>query len=250
MKIYFPLFFLLVGFTSCGIYRQNVVNVPMFQEKRQLQLAAHESFNGPEGQAAYSFTNNFALIANYNLPTERKTTYSDINYEINKHYFGEVGLGLFKKRTAASNGNIKEIFVLAGKGMTSHFVQFRDSAYNISSEYRQAYYNRFCVQADLGQTLDKLSFAISPRLFYIHYYNITDTERDDYKDLSGSYVYLEGALTLRYKIIKYLSLSGQACVTIPVNDFMEREYNYYYDFSPFNLNFGLVLNLNLLTSKN
>ncbi len=249
MKNCYPFLLLIFVLSSCGIYRQNVVNVPLIQQKGQLQLGVHHSFSGPEAQVCYAPVKNVALMANYYNNGSQTTTYvKDINYTIDKRYFGELGIGLYKK-PKGPNGYLSEVFFLVGKGVNSHFWQGLDSLKTISTEFRQVSYNRFCVQADLGKSYRKTQFAISPRLFFINYYDISDPQTDRYAHLANNYLYFETALTMRFTLVRFLVLSAQTCITVPLTDFNERRYNYYYDFSPFNVSLGLIMNLALLKQE-
>jgi hypothetical protein len=143
-----------------------------------------------------------------------------------------------------SSGKIRELFVFAGKGMTSHFVMGKDSAGVISSTNQKVDYSRFAIQADFGNKNKKLEYILTPRLLAVHYYNIADNARSDYQNLSNFHIYAEGAVTLRYPIVKFLMISGQVCATLPLTH--SRGYNYYYEFSPFNASMGLIFNIHLL----
>lgn len=52
--------------SSCGFYRQNVVNVPLFHEKGQIQLGGHIGGTGYDGQVGLSISNKFAVLGNFN----------------------------------------------------------------------------------------------------------------------------------------------------------------------------------------
>ncbi|MBD0332248.1 MAG: hypothetical protein ICV66_06295 [Chitinophagaceae bacterium] len=241
--IKYSLVVLLIGLFSCGIYRQNVVNAPLMQQKGQTQLSGHISFNGWEGQAAYALTNKIAVLANYGDMGIKKELYSSINYETRKHHFKEIGAGMYKKTAA---GRIRELFVFAGKGMTSHFIMGRTATGAISATNQEVDYSRFAIQADAGSKNKNLEYVLTPRLLAVHYYNIVDNARSDYQNLSNFHIYAEGAVTLRYPILKFLMISGQACATLPLTH--SGGYNYYYEFSPFNGSIGLIFNIDLLKS--
>ena len=61
--------------------------------------------------------------------------------------------------------------------------------------------------------------------------------------------YAEGAVTLRYNLLKFLKISGQFCGTIPLISSI-KGYNSYYEFSPFNVSIGLLFNINLIKAVN
>ncbi len=52
---------------------------------------------------------------------------------------------------------MRELFVFAGKGMTSHFVMAKNSAGVISSTNQEVEYSRFVIQADLGNKTKRLN---------------------------------------------------------------------------------------------
>ncbi len=107
--------------SSCGIYRQNVINVPLIQHKKMLQLGGHASFTGIEGQGSYAISNKIAIMGNFNyLPTKTKT-FSPNNFTIQKHHFAEIGIGYYKN---IPRNRVFKIFLLAGQGSTSNFVSF------------------------------------------------------------------------------------------------------------------------------
>jgi hypothetical protein len=217
-----------------------VVNIPLMQQKGQTQLGGHVSFNGLDVQAAYALTNKIALMANYSDMGKKKEEYSSINYAVDKHNFKEIGAGIYKNTTS---GKLREVYLLAGKGMTSHFVMGRNSAGLISETNQQVDYNRFALQADFGNKNKKLKPVLTPRLLALHYYNIVDDTRSDNQNISNFHVYAEGTLSLQYPIRKFLTISGQASVTLPLTH--GKGYNYYYEFSPFNASIGLIFHTGL-----
>jgi hypothetical protein len=211
------------------------------EQKGQIQISGHVSFNGLEGQAAYALTNKIALLANYSDMGLQKKEYSSVNYEIKKHYFREIGAGVYRK---TASGTIRELYVLAGKGMTSRFLMAKNAAGVISSSNQEVDYSRFVIQADFGNKNKKIGHVITPRLLAVHYYNIADDTRNDYRDISNFHIYAEGAFTLRYHVLKFLMISGQAVATLPLK--YPKKGNNYYEFSPFNASIGLVFNIDLL----
>jgi hypothetical protein len=88
---------LTIGISACGIYRQNVTNVPLFKEKGEAQISGNISFTGYDGQIAYSLTDKFGLISNLSMTGVKKTIYSSVNYKELNHSFLEIGAGNFKK---------------------------------------------------------------------------------------------------------------------------------------------------------
>jgi|GEM_PF-1261657 len=243
MKNYCRLILLAFIFSSCGVYRQNVINTPMLQKKGQLQAGVYEGFSGNEAQASYSVTDKVGILANYNSPRSKKVVYAGLNYSETNHYFGEAGIGLFRPKKDSGN-KIRELFLLVGNGMTSYYVQSdADSTGYIDKNFKQTRYNRFCLQGDLGKVSKHWGYAISPRLFLINYYGTTDNKRPDMQNTSNTYMYMECALTGRYTFARYIIISSQISLTLPTDNIS------YYDFAPWNLSVGLAVNLNLLKKQ-
>ncbi|MCF8429347.1 MAG: hypothetical protein K9G64_04375 [Bacteroidia bacterium] len=238
---------LIFAVSSCGIYRQNVINVPAFENKGQMQIGVHQSFSGLEAQASLSVTDKIAVLANYCDLGEKKNVYSSDNFSVNKHYFSEIGIGVYKKKSHQSN-SIKEFFLLGGNGKTSYYVESmnRNGIKDIS--YKEAFYNRITLQGDFGLKEKKVSLIFSPRIFLIDYYNIFDTAAIAYKQTPNSFIRFEVATTLRYNFNNYIALSGQTCITFPEFSYYANG-NIYDEFSVFNVSIGIIGNLNFLKHK-
>ncbi len=230
---------------SCGIYRQNVVNVPAITQKGQLQLSAHQSFNGSEIHGSYSVTNNIALMANYgSIGNDEENNAS--NKIVQNHYFKEIGLGFYKPSAPNNNQTIKEIFAIAGQGYTSKYTEtFVGSKTKFDS--KEAYYDRLGIQVDYGVKTNQSSWIISPRLLYVNYYGIKDTAALIFRQQANSFIRGEVALTYRYHFNPYFSLSGQSCIMVPFTDYLDDIV--YDDFSVLNASIGLAFNLNLFKFK-
>jgi hypothetical protein len=240
-------FILIVFFiSSCGIYKQNVINVPAFEHKGQLQIGVHQSFNGSEAQASLSVTNNIGIMANYCDMGERRNDYSSFNFSIDKHHFSEIGIGLFKKKTKESK-TIKELFLIGGKGFTSNYVESYGKGIT-EIQYKEATYSRLTLQGDYGVKENNFSILFSPRIFLINYYNIIDTSVSAYRQTPNSFIRLEVATTIRYHFNKYIALSGQMCITIPEYSYLVSD-KLYDEFSVYNFSIGLIGNINFIKPK-
>jgi hypothetical protein len=240
MNKYILLFLTSIAFYSCGIYRQNVVNTPLFQQKKQTQIAAHVGFTGLNAQASYALTNHIGMFANYCDMGTKRTSFSTINYSIDKHNFGEIGAGYYHNN---KTGFTYEIFLVAGNGMGSNFSAGGDTIPGHTKpfeNFKKANYNRFLIQADFGLSEGQFNFALTPRIFVLQYYNITDTESDIYKTISNRYLCSDLALTGQYKMYKNLILSAQMGVTRVIAG----QKIGYYEYSPFNCSIGFILHLN------
>ena len=241
---YYGFFITIICLSSCGIYRQNVVNVPLMEKKGQAQLSAHIVLTGYDGQAAFALTNHFLITANYSDMGTTRKNYSSTNFEVSNHTFGEIGGGYYRKN---SKGLIAEYILNFGKGTTSGSGAGGDTIVGHTAPYtyfNSADYNRFLIQADFGKSKDKFEYSFSPRIFVLNYYNVVDTQNDSFKNLPNTFVWTDYAITLRYKPIKNIKISGQICLTIPVTGYKAA----FYEASPINCSIGIIANLNLFKS--
>lgn len=235
----------LFSLSSCGIYRQNIVNVPISQKKGQIQLGTHISFNGYDGQASYSPTEKFTLLANYSAFGLNEKKFSTANSVKEKHNFSEIGFGYYKKK---KSGRTSDIFLLIGNGYTYKFRKGGDSISGSVKpyEYTQAVnYNRFAVQADFINTNKKMSIALTPRLLAINYYNVADNSTKVFEQNPSTFFYTEGVVTIGVNTFKNIFISGQLGITIPITGSKVA----YYEFSPLNCSIGLTYSFNLRKSK-
>lgn len=236
------LFFFL--FSSCGLYRQNVVNTPLFESKNDLQIGGHLSTNGYDAQASYSLTNKIGILLNYtNLGVKRKE-YSLINYTIDKHSFGEFGTGYYRKN---KNGFTQEYFLLVGQGFSSRYATggsvFTDSSSATTpyySDFNSLYYNRYTLQSDFGKTNGPLTYVFTPRLFLLNFYGIKDFKTDQTNVIARTYVWSDLSLTVRYNFLNYFTLSSQMGLTLPVTGIHDS----YFQSSPVNLSLGVLVHFN------
>ena len=238
MKIFFLALLLGISISSCGIYRQNVVNVPLISHKGQAQIGAHIGFTGYDAQATYAATEKIALMMNYSTEGVVRENFSVDNYTINKHSFAEVGAGYYKKR---KDGWINEFFILAGNGFTSRYNTGRDTFRSHNYHYENnsgANYSRFVIQGDFGRISKIVNITFSPVLMLVHYYDIHNNYDSSYRDYAHSYVYTGGAITTSYNFLKYFKFSTQLNITIPVFGS-----NSYFESSPYNFSAGLIVNL-------
>ncbi len=225
---------LMTLLNSCGIYRQNVVNTPMFQEKGQIQLGGHVGFAGYDGQAAFAFTNKIAVMGNYCF-TNQATSYSSTNYTKLNHQFYELGLGHFRK---SSKNLIHEYFIIVGQGSTSMNVASMSSGVQ-NYDLRSAKYTRIMLQADFGRITNKFEFGVTPRLFLINYFSNVDTQNNAYLTIPHRFVWSDLAFSIRYSPSKYFKIASQVSCTLPITGLK----NGYYEASPFNASLGVIFNV-------
>lgn len=236
-RLIYYLFF-LGSLTSCGFYRQNVVNVPLFQEKGQVQAGGHFGCTGFDGQVGFAVTDKIAIIGNINS-NKNTTNYSSTNSSHFNHQFYEFGLGHFRK---TPSGLIHEYFLNFGQGNTLMTGYGGDTIYGHTAPFtytRSAKYSRIMLQADFGKIVRNFEYAISPRLFILDFHSVTDTENNSYLTMPHTFLWSDLAMTFRYCPTKFLKLSSQVSCIFPLTGLKQA----YYDASPFNASIGLILNL-------
>jgi len=233
-KVYFLLIAFVGLLNSCGLYRQNVINVPLFQEKGQVHVGGHIGFTGCDGQVAASLMNNLAVIGSYSF-LNNSTNYSNTNYTKLHHQFYEFGVGHFRKN---SKDFIHEYFILYGEGKTD-LQSTSASDVGQSTRLLSSNYSRFTVQADFGKVKEAFEYSFTPRVFWINYYGQQDTQNTTYQTIPHAFVWSDVAFSVRYSPLRFIKIMGQVAMTLPVTG---RKYGYY-EASPLNASIGLVLNV-------
>ncbi|PQJ12186.1 hypothetical protein CJD36_000035 [Flavipsychrobacter stenotrophus] len=212
----------------------------MVQKKGQIQVGSHISFNGYDGQVSYTPSNKFTILANFSAFGANDEFFHTAKHTIEKHNFSEIGIGYYKNN---KKGRTSDIFMLFGNGYTYKFFKGGDTVTgNVKPfEYtKTANYNRFLLQADFIKKSSRKSFAFSPRLFLVNYYNVKDNGTNIFEQNPRTYVYTEGVVTLGVKVFKDLRISSQVAFTIPIIGWSVA----YYEFSPLNFSVGLTYNMN------
>jgi len=229
-----PSMFLL---NSCGLYRQNVVNVPLFEKKGQAQVGGHLSFTGKNLQLGYSVTNHFGVVANYNSYYHKETN-GDVKFQRFTNEFKEIGAGYFRK---SSDKFYFDVFFLAGNGNSK-----RDRIYSRRYSFKSINYNRFAIQTDFRIYDGPVEFAISPRIFMLYRGNYRQTyDETPYSNLGKISYWGEVAVTTKFRIFKFLKIVVQSGLTAPTSFA-----NYaFLETSPFNFSVGTILNFNLIKDK-
>lgn len=82
---------LLANEACSPAYVSNVANVPIFEEKGDLQLGLHAGFAGLDPQISYAFHDHIAVVANGSFYNNTNDTLN--NFHV--HNFGEPGIGYF-----------------------------------------------------------------------------------------------------------------------------------------------------------
>ncbi len=221
----------LLFLNSCGIYRQNVVNVPLFQNKGEVQIGGYASGTGYDGQVAVAVTNSIGLIGNLSF-TNKNTRFSNTNYTKMNHEFYEFGVGHFRKN---KQDFIHEYFLVFGQGNTS-IKNATGNGVIQNFDVRSAKYTRWLLQADFGKVKNQVEYVLTPRVFWINYFDHVDTQDPSYLTIPRAFVWSDLAFSVRYSPFKYLQIASQVSITIPLSG---SKYGYY-DASPLNASIGLV----------
>ena len=234
---------LLFSLCSCShaYYVPNMQNIPLLQQKKELQLSGAIS-EGPELQAAYAFNNHFAAIAGASYTDKKFSTKSK---EGIKFTLAEGGAGYFTKFNTKI---ILESYAGFGFGKVKntyyewHGTDFPEVLIGSTSMNL----NRMFLQAAVGYTNIYYDFAFSTRFSAIKFTDIKGNENQASQiqsDLmvlknNSTFLQLEPALTFRAGW-DYVKLQTQIGWTYCISN---KAFNYY-SWSP-NVNIGLFISLN------
>jgi hypothetical protein len=233
-KVYFLLFAFVGLLNSCGLYRQNVVNVPLFQHKGEVQIGGHASGTGYDGQVAVAVTNSMGLIGNLHF-TNKNSSFSNTNYTKMNHAFYEVGVGHFRKN---KQDFIHEYFLVFGQGNTS-MQNATGNGVIQNYDVRSAKYARWLLQADFGKVKNQVEYVLTPRVFWINYFDHVDTQDLSYLTIPHAFIWSDLAFSVRYAPMRFVKIMGQVSMTLPITG---SKYGYY-EASPLNASIGLVFNV-------
>ncbi len=200
--IWLPVLLLLFPGCISLYYAPNSQNVPMFKEKNETEASLAFQFGtltvGCDADLAYSFTNHFGIMANYNHWSAKKRSMlpnSDAEFHISgKSDLIEMGAGYFLP--------FKDRFVFEAYGGGGWGGVKNE--YESQGESRLSY-NRYFIQPSCSYYNKKVSLAFSMRLSGIDYRRITfDPGIDFFDSYDLEYIidnpfslYLEPAFTFR-----------------------------------------------------
>jgi hypothetical protein len=215
--------------TACSpLYRPNTVNVPLFKEKNELSVNAGASSNGADIQAAYSITDNIAVMANGSFYNANSTEATGIARKENN--FGELGVGYYKH---LGDDIIGEIFTGFGMGKA-----YNQNNYWIElNSFNRVDYNKIFVQPSIGFISNIFELAASIRWSYVDYYNFKSDAPVNYGNLPNrsANMFIEPAFTARagYKSVKVYGQLGLAMPTMPIT----------YNYRPLMLSMGVNIKI-------
>lgn len=143
--LYYVFAAIILSLSSCAsAYFPSVVNVPIFEDKKELILSGHWGNSGVDLQSAYSPTNHLGLLLNLNF---NNPEFADLYNNNNRHFLMESGLGYHSKL-----GDLLH-FSCYGGGAFSFYNRYENDIDN--SQHIKGNYLKFFFQPSLGLVRDK-----------------------------------------------------------------------------------------------
>ncbi len=167
--------FTLTGCTH-NYYIQTTQNVPLFREKNEyraaVSLGGGSEINTVDIQAAYSITNQFAVMTNFMLASGGDRPYS--SWGEGKYFEG--AFGYFKP---LEEHGVLEIYGGFGSGNQHHYYQGSSSSSNDgTTSYREGMadlsFTRMFLQPSYGVTFSGFDLALTTGFSYISFNRINN----------------------------------------------------------------------------
>ncbi len=208
----------LVLMSSCApLYLPATRNAPLFTEGGEAQLSGYISSAGIEGQAAYSLTDNIAVIGSYAYANQKKTS-NGVEYT-RKNSYAEIGLGLYN----TTRSSRWEIFAGYGFGesTSSDVYGFFSPPLSPGTEtVATGKLQRFFIQPSIGTNNRGTNVAFTPKISWVDFTEFsTDnggqplTAKPDEKP--G--LFLEPAVTMKFHLTGNLFGVAQLGLAVPVS---------------------------------
>jgi hypothetical protein len=193
-RIHIIVLVLFVSGCNPVFYAPTSHNLPLFREKHEIHITATgistDQADGFEGQAAYSITNHFGIIANGSyLSGENETKTRSGN-----GYLGEFGAGYFKP---IGENFVFEIFTGGGTGKVS---TTNNNGYTFDLNFA-----KYFLQPTIGYSTKFADIAFSPKIAMVQFkHGLTENYETDvngnynlYFTGKRNYIAFEPALTIR-----------------------------------------------------
>jgi hypothetical protein len=196
--------FLSIYFFSCApAYIPNVVNVPQFHNKNEIQAAIYKGSSYTDIQFASAPTKNLGIIINSSFGNNHQTSSDDYH----KHITFDGGIGYYKNFGKHFNF---EIFGGTGMSLVESKSSFNSPDSNISfSQTTKSVLKKYFIQSDIGFNSKIFSMAFSPRYVFIN----AVPDNNTLQKVNTSFF----EPTLTFKIgYKYAYLSLQGGISIPL----------------------------------
>lgn len=200
MKASRKLFLFLLFIAGCApAYIPNALNVPLYGDKNQAQINLSAGTAGYDLQGSFSFSKNFALMANYNVLYFNSTTDPNV---YNHHTFYEFALGyhsytekIFRFETYVGYGLGR--IDISSKLITSYFTS------NVDLQ-RIFFQPNFGISSALGD------ISFSPRIVFL------DLKPDLYQYTTVKKFFIEPTVSVKIGF-KYFFLTTQLGIALPLN---------------------------------
>lgn len=225
IQLCFSCFILLFCVSCQPVYVPNVVNIPLLEEKGDVQFSFHSSLGGIDFQSAAAISDKFALMANANFQNRKFIVDTDEGFR--KQNFVEIAAGY---RTKIGENGRFESFGGIGYG-------------TINASYPNDFYwrpildvksSRAFLQPNIGFVSDIVDFGFAPRIAYVSII-------DDNQFYDGLFIEPAFSLKLGYKYVKGIFQAG---LSLPAN-----RNQIIFDYNPFLLSIGLQISLNLKSQQ-
>ncbi|MFZ4399581.1 MAG: hypothetical protein ACOYO1_06080 [Bacteroidales bacterium] len=189
-KIIFGLVFLAVTACRTDYYWPSVQNVPLFDEKQELQLLVGAGKENTFFQSAYSLTNHIGFQFTYKTTMENYgISYDD---KISSNYLVEGGIGYYFKYQYLAF----ETFAGYGYSYIQRDDYFRKSIVDFNRKY---------LQPSIGFSSDYIDVAFTPRFSKVNYSIIENTiyHSSVYDNIlqnidKNSFYFFEPGITMRF----------------------------------------------------
>ncbi|MFA6924750.1 MAG: hypothetical protein WC223_10925 [Bacteroidales bacterium] len=219
--LYYSVILLLIFLflDSCkSVYIPNAINAPFLTEKKQGQAAFSYGTSNLDGQAAYSFADNFAAMANFSFWHLYK-----IKQRYHDHRFFEGGAGYYNK---INKSWLFDAYSCLGFGSTDIHIRGAELSM-VDGKYFRAF-----LQPSIGLVTETFEGGFSLRMCYVNFLKFS-VSNSDFKN-PASY-YLEPVLTGKVGTDK-LKFFAQIGISVPMGN---KAFNTDYDYQNFIFNLGI-----------
>jgi hypothetical protein len=213
----------LIVFTSCApVYVPNIRNSPMFTKGQEFQFSGQLG-NGLDGQVAYSITNHFGILANYNYINNKPSNTSNTDDNYLTHKFFEGGVGYFENK----DNMFFEIFGGYGKGEGFSSGNF----YGVTDA--KGKYDRFFIQPGFGFNRKMVHVSFVPRISMVDFKEYTSGSTTLVVNEDPQFFFEPGVVTRVNTSNNRFFFTFQGGASISFNT------NLYFDHRPFQFGTGI-----------
>jgi len=204
----------LVLMSACSpLYLPATRNAPLFTEGGEAQLSGYISAAGIEGQAAYSLTDNIAVIGSYAYANQKKTS-NGVEYT-RKNSYAEIGLGIYNT-TRSTRWEILAGYGFGESTSSDVYYFFAPSFGQGKETVATGKLQRFFIQPSIGTNNRGTNFAFTPKISWVDFSEFSSqgiTVKPDEKP--G--LFLEPAVTMKFHLTGNLFGVAQLGLAVPVS---------------------------------